>query len=186
MKTMKKKLLGLILVASVASMSSAFAQAPTLTENATLNITLSSVLSFSVASPNVNVDFDTETKYTDGITAAVPNHIVVVSSRGYIVTAKAGTITGDATLDPATVKITTTIGTANTGNTSGITYASGTALPATGGTAAAVITALNSSWNASNSTNKFDVSYLIGANGVYANKALGANVIPVVYTVTQQ
>ncbi|MDO8994977.1 MAG: hypothetical protein Q7U83_18060, partial [Daejeonella sp.] len=37
-----------------------------------------------------------------------------------------------------------------------------------------------------NSTNKFNISYLIGAGGAYAGKATGLNVVPVVYTVTQQ
>ncbi|HEY1061861.1 MAG TPA: hypothetical protein VGE44_15780, partial [Daejeonella sp.] len=81
---------------------------------------------------------------------------------------------------------TSAVGATNSGNTAGITYGSAVTLPVSGGTAATVITAANTSWSGSNSTNKFNISYLIGAGGAYAGKATGLNVVPVVYTVTQQ
>jgi len=71
-------------------------------------------------------------------------------------------------------------------NTTTVSLHSAVTLPVSGGTAATVITATNTSWTGNNSTNKFNVSYLIGAGGTYAGKATGLNVIPVVYTVTQQ
>lgn len=174
-----KKLLSLIAFVTLIG-SASFAQ------TANLNITLSDVLSFSVTQPaGLNVTFDSETKYTDGITALATDHISVISSKGYIVKAIAGTVSGTAALTPGSVKLTSTIGTTNAGNTSGITYGSAVTLPVSGGTAATIVTATSSSWNGANSTNKFNVSYLIGANGAYAGKATGLNVIPVVYTVTQ-
>lgn len=174
-----KKILAFITFVTLIS-SASFAQ------TANLNITLSDVLSFSVTQPaNLNVNFDSETKYTNGITSLATDHISVVSSKGYVVKAVAGTVTGSAALAPGSVKLTSSIGTTNTGNTSGITYGSAVTLPVSGSAAATVITATNSSWSGSNSTNKFNVSYLIGAGGAYAGKATGLNVIPVTYTVTQ-
>ena len=177
---MKKVIIAIaILTASVVSNQS-FAQ------TANLNITLSDVLSFSVTQPaSLDVNFDTEAKYTNGITALATDHVSVTSSKGYVVKAIAGTVTGAAALTPGSVKITSSIGATNAGNTTGITYGSAVTLPASGGTAATVVTATNSSWNGSNSTNKFNISYLIGAGGTYAGKATGLNVVPVVYTVTQ-
>lgn len=172
----------LVLVALFASLSTtSFAQI------ANLNITLSDVLSFSVTQPgSLDVNFDTEEKYNNGIAAFASDHVSVTSSRGYVVKAIAGTVTGPSSISPGTVKITSTIGATNNGNVSGISYGSAVILPETNGTAATVISAANSSWNGSNSTNKFNISYLIGAGGVYAGKPTGLNVVPVVYTVIQQ
>ena len=177
-----KKLLVLIAFISVSVLNTASAQVA-----ATLNITLGDVLSFSVTQPSsLNVNFDTEAKYNNGITSLATDHISVISSRGYVVKAIAGTVTGTAALAPGSVKLSSAIGASNNGNTSGITYGSAVTLPASSGSAATVITATNSSWSGANSTNKFNISYLIGAGGTYAGKATGLNVIPVVYTVTQQ
>ncbi|MBC7759742.1 MAG: hypothetical protein H7069_12860 [Phormidesmis sp. FL-bin-119] len=170
-----------VLIAFVTLISSAsFAQ------TANLNITLSDVLSFTVTQPAaLTVNFDSEIKYTSGITALATDHISVISSKGYVVKAIAGTVTGTAALTPGSVQLTSAVGTTNAGNTAGITYGSAVTLPASGATAATIVTASSSSWNGANSTNKFNVSYLIGANGAYAGKSTGVNVIPVVYTVTQ-
>jgi HSP20 family molecular chaperone IbpA len=170
------------LIALVATFSTAsFAQI------ANLNITLSDVLSFTVTQPGtLDVNFDTEEKYTNGITALASDHVSVTSSKGYIVKAIAGTVTGLASISPGTVKITSTVGASNNGNITGITYGSAVILPVTGGTPATVISAANTSWSGSNSTNKFNISYLIGSGGAYAGKPIGLNVVPVVYTVTQQ
>ena len=177
-----KKVLFLIAFVTVSIISnSSFAQ----TANA--NITLTDVLSFSVTQPGtLDVNFDSEAKYNNGITSLATDHISVISSKGYVVKAVAGTVTGAAALAPGSVKLTPAIGATNAGNTSGITYGSAVTLPATGSTAATIITATSTSWTGVNSTNKFNVSYLIGAGGTYAGKATGLNVIPVVYTVTQQ
>jgi len=174
-----KKIFALIAFVTLIS-SASFAQ------TANLNITLSDVLSFTVTQPAaLTVNFDTETKYTNGVTALATDHISVVSSKGYVVKAIAGTVSGAAALTSGSVKLTSTVGTTNAGNTSGITYGAAVTLPVSGGTAATIVTATSSSWSGANSTNKFNVSYLIGANGAYAGKATGVNVIPVVYTVTQ-
>ena len=155
-------------------------------QTANLNITLSDVLSFTVNQPAaLNVNFDSETKYNTGITALATDHISVTSSRGYVIKAKAGTVTGTAALAPGSVKITSSIGTSNTGNTTGLVFQSDVVLPASAGTPATILTAANSSWDGTNSTNKFNISYLIGSGGVFAGKATGVNVIPVTYTVTQ-
>ena len=175
-----KKVFALIAFVSFLSTAS-FAQ------TANLNITLSDVLSFSVTQPSsLDVNFDTEEKYTNGITALATDHVSVTSSRGYIVKAIAGTVTGTSSIAPGTVKITSTVGATNNGNATGVTYGSAVTLPVTGGTAATVISAANTSWSGSNSTTKFNISYLIGAGGAYAGKTTGLNVVPVVYTVTQQ
>jgi hypothetical protein len=155
-------------------------------QTANLNITLSDVLSFSVTQPAaLSVNFDSETKYNNGVTALATDHISVTSSRGYVIKAKAGSVTGTAALAPGSVKISSSIGTSNTGNTTGLAFQSDVILPASSGAAATIVTAANSSWDGSNSTNKFNISYLIGAGGTYAGKATGVNVVPVVYTVTQ-
>lgn len=158
------------------------------TGTATLNITLSDVLSMTVTQPlALDVNFHTEAEYTSGIVANAPDHINVVSSRGFVVKAIAGTISGTAAIaaGAGSVKISTAIGSGNTGNTTGITYASALALPTTGGTALAVITSTKSSWSGANSTNKFNVSYNIGSGAEFAGKDPGVNAIPVIYTVTQ-
>jgi len=168
------------LIALVTTLSTAsFAQI------ANLNITLSDVLSFTVDQPaSLDVNFNTEEKYTNGITALATDHVSVTSSKGYVVKAVAGTVTGSASISPGTVKITSTVGASNNGNVLGITYSSAVILPVT--TPVTVISAANTSWSGSNSTNKFNISYLIGSGGAYAGKPIGLNVVPVVYTVTQQ
>jgi hypothetical protein len=155
-------------------------------QTANLNITLSDVLSFTVTQPSsLNVTFDNESKYTNGITALATDHISVVSTKGYTIKAKAGTVTGTAALTAGSVKLTSSIGATNSGNTTGLTFQNDVILPASGATAVTIVTATSGSWDGTNSTNKFNISYLIGAGGAYAGKAAGANVIPVVYTVTQ-
>lgn len=170
-----------ILIAFISALSTtSFAQ------TASLNIILADILSFSVTQPAaLTVNFNTEAKYTNGITAVATDHVSVTSSSGFIVRVVAGSVTGSANLAPGSVKITSSIGSTNTGNTSGITYASGVTLPASGSTPATIITSENSSWSGTSATNKFNISYLIGANGAYAGKSSGSNVIPVTYTVIQ-
>lgn len=173
----------LVLIGIIAgSVISASAQ-----QTANLNITLSDVLSFTVNQPgSLTVNFDTEEKYSNGITALAVDHITVVSSKGFTVKAVSGTIQGTSALSASSVKLTSSIGSTNGGNTAGITYSTGVTLPASGSAAATVITSANSSWNGTTAANKFNISYLIGANGAYAGKAVATNnVIPVTYTVTQ-
>jgi fibronectin type 3 domain-containing protein len=97
-------------------------------------ISLSDVVSFSVTQPSsLDVNFDTEAKYTNGITALATDHVSVVSSRGYVVKAVAGT--GSTSIAPGTVKITSTVVATNNGNARGITC----------GSAATVISAADTS-----------------------------------------
>jgi hypothetical protein len=155
-------------------------------QTANLNVTLSDVLSFTVTQPaNLDVIFDTEEKYNKGITSLATDHISVVSSRGYVIKAMSGMITGTAALTANSVSMTSAIGTTNVGNIAGITFESNVILPAYSGVAATIVIASNSSWQAANSTNKFNISYLIGASGVFAGKKTGLNVIPIIYTITQ-
>jgi hypothetical protein len=171
------------LIALVTTLSTAsFAQ-----QIANLNITLSDVLSFTVNQPpSLDVKFDTEDKYTKGITALASDHVSVTSSRGYVVYAVAGKVTGDALISAGTVEITSDLGARNKGNVEGISYGADVILPEMGEKAATVISAANTSWSGSNSTNTFNISYLIGSGGAYAGKKTGSNIVPVVYTVTQQ
>jgi hypothetical protein len=178
---MKRVIITFALIAVSLLSTKSFAQ------TANLNITISDVLSFSVTQPaSLDVNFDTEEKYIKGITALATDHVSVVSSRGYVVKAVAGKVSGSSEIDPATVELTSSVGASNRGNTKGITYGSGVTLPVTDGKDAVVITAANTSFNGSTSTNTFNISYLIGAGGAYAGKATGLNIVPVVYTVTQQ
>tara|TARA_R110002124_G_scaffold235213_2_gene400594 strand:+ start:1024 stop:1569 length:546 start_codon:yes stop_codon:yes gene_type:complete len=172
-------------------LSIAFAMAVSVTvfaqtsQTANLNITLSSVLSMTISGAEITVDFDDATKYSDGITSTVANHLTVTSNRPYTVSAIAGVVSGGSSLSPNDVKLTTVIGTGNAGNTTGLSYTSGTAIPtAASGASIDVVTATNSSWNGNAPSNTFDVTYLIGANGAFTNKTLASdNIIPVIYTV---
>lgn len=178
---MKKNFLFVALILVGLSAGKSFGQ------TANLNITLSDVLSMTVTQPaSLTVNFDDETKYTSGITAVADDHITVISSKGYTVKAISGAITGTSSLTAASVKLTAALGGGNAGNTGGtFTYASDLALPAVATTAASVISSTATSWNGTVSANKFKMTYLIGADGQFAGKTTGANVIPVIYTVTQ-
>ena len=178
---MKRVIITFALIAVSLLSTKSFAQ------TANLNITISDVLSFRVTQPaSLDVNFDSEEKYTRGITALATDHVSVVSSRGYVVKAVAGKVSGSSEIDPATVELTSSLGSSNKGNTKGITYGSGVSLPVTDGKDAVIIRAEYTSFSGSTSTNTFDISYLIGAGGAYAGKKTGQNVVPVVYTVTQE
>jgi hypothetical protein len=178
---MKRVIITFALIAVSLLSTKSFAQ------TAKLNINISDVLSFRVTQPaSLDVDFDSEEKYVNGITALATDHVSVVSSRGYVVRAVAGKVSGSSDIDPATVELTSSLGSSNKGNTKGITYGSGVSLPVTDGKDAVIIRAEYTSFSGSTSTNTFDISYLIGAGGAYAGKKTGQNVVPVVYTVTQE
>ena len=175
---MKKSLIlfAIILVSIISNKS--FAQT---TQTANVNISLANVLQLTVGSASIDMAFDSEAKYTNGITTTSADQLVVIASRGFQVTAKAGTITGDVTADA--VKITTAIGSGNAGSTTGKTFVTDLVLPATAATAQPVVTSTSSSWNGATSANKFNVTYKVGAGGQFAGKTTGSYVIPVVYTV---
>jgi hypothetical protein len=173
-----------MLIAISAFFSLAIAEVSAQTAN--LNIILTDVLSFSVSqSASLSVNFDSESKYSSGIRALATDHISVVSSKGYVIKAKAGTVTGTAALAAGSVKLTSSIGSTNTGNTTGLAFQTDVVLPASAATAITLLTATGSSWNGTNPANKFNISYLIGAGGAYTGKVASANMIPVVFTVIQ-
>ncbi|WP_316820448.1 hypothetical protein [Pedobacter gandavensis] len=180
---MKKLFLFAFTLMMSLSATRTFAQAE---GSATLNITLSDVMSIMVTQPpSLDVNFDSEAKYTNGIKVNADDHIAVVSSGAYTVKAVAGDITGPSNLSAESVKLTTSIGGTNAGNTNDIDYVTDLPLPAKGSTALPVITAKSGSWSGTNASNKFKVMYNIGADAKYAGKATGVNTIPVIYTVTQ-
>lgn len=161
-----------------------FGQTANTTTN--LKITLSDVLSMTVNLVDLNADFNTETKYTNGIDTTIADNISVVSSRNYKVTAKIGTLAGTSgiTVSNAGLKITQHVGATNLGDYTGVS--GGTALLAVAGTEYPIITSTKSSWSGTNSTCKFDIQYKFGTGGAFAVLAKAAdNVIPVIYTITQ-
>jgi len=175
-----------IVITSVLVVFSAFVSKAQTTGTANLNITLSNVLSMTVTQPaSLSVDFNTEQKYSDGITALAVDHISVISNKGFLIKAVSGIISGSSSLSSSSIKLTALIGTTNQGNTVGLSFSSNIVLPPAGGTSLDIISSSNSTWNGSNSTNKFNIEYSIGALGAYANKTTGANVIPVIYSITQ-
>lgn len=157
------------------------------TGTANLSITLSSVLSLVVTQPP-SVDFNTITRYQTGIISTADDHLTVTSSKGYIVSAISDAITTNpSALTAGSIKLTTSIGGANTGNTTGVVYnAAGTPLPAAGGTPLAVVTAANSSSDGTHPSTSFKVAYNIGSGAQYLGKTLGVNVIPILYSVVEQ
>ena len=179
---MKKIILAAVVMVILLSTGKSFGQ------TANLSITLQSFISFTVNDPDAVV-FDTETKYTNGITNLKADNITVVSSGGYIVKAIAGTINGDSNLEAGTVLITAADG--SEGNFDGVDYESDVALPALStATPATILSSTESSWSGTTAATKFNVTYKIGTNAAYAGKFTGStpvpNTIPVVYTVTAQ
>ncbi|TCC96757.1 hypothetical protein [Pedobacter psychroterrae] len=154
------------------------------TRTVNLNITLSDVLEMTVNQDGaMTMNFDNTAKYSDGIEFTAVNQIVVKSSVGYVITAKEGSITGTSVLPTGAVDITPSIATGNNGSTADFDPFATSTLS---GTEQAVITKTSSSWNGANDSNTFDVKYLVGKNGKFANlTSANNNVIPVVYTVTQ-
>jgi hypothetical protein len=155
-------------------------------QSANITITLTDVLSFTVSQPaSLSVNFDSDAKYSSGIRALASDQISVVSSKGFVIKAIAGTVTGTAALPAGSVKLSSSIGSTNMGNTSGLSFMTDVVLPASAATPVTLVAANKSSWDGTNPANKFNISYLIGAGGAYAGKAAGANTIPVVFTVIQ-
>ena len=176
---MKKIILAAVMMVIVLSTGKSFGQT---SGTANLSITLSNVMSITITDPPA-VNFDSETKYTNGITNLATNNITVVSSGPYVVKAVAGTITGTSLLDAGSVLITAANG-AGGGNFDGITsYPADVVLPASGSTEATIISSTETTWVGAVAATKFDVTYKIGTGGQYAGKPFAVNGIPVVYTV---
>lgn len=174
-----KKIYLIIAFLTIVATGKSFAQNEPKTVN--LNITLSDVMSLTVSTNSLNFVFDNETKYTNGITTPVTNHIEVLSSRNYRVDVNAGTITGGSALPADGVVLTASNGT--DGNFAGVAAHAAVTLSAS---VVPLITSSQSSFNAAGSKTQFNLEYHVGANGKFAGLSPASNnVIPVVYTLVQ-
>ena len=178
---MKKKLLSITICFIVLCVGKTYAQS---TATVNLNITLADVVSLTVPTTAVAFNFNSEAAYTNGITTTVDDHLDVMSSRNYVISVNAGSITGTVTPTPIptanTVSMTAAAG-ASGGNYTGVTYSPVTLAT----TAAAFITSTASSFDATHAHTKYAVTYKVGANYAYAGYKAGTVTIPVVYTITQ-
>ncbi|MGZ3871379.1 MAG: hypothetical protein ACXVJD_00600 [Mucilaginibacter sp.] len=175
---MKQRLftLALLIVFGVAK---TFAQT---TATVNLNITLSDVLSLTVPTTSLSLNFDSEAKYSDGITTTVDNHLNVLSSRNYKISVQAGTITGSSSLPANSVKLQAAAGSSG-GVFSGV--ASYPIVPLSTTTPADLVVSSASTFGTQSRT-FYEVIYTVGANNAYAGKTTASdNVIPVTYTLTQ-
>jgi len=165
-----------------------FAQAQT-TGNANLTVNLSDVYSIVVASPDVHLNFSTVGDYIGGVNTVLDNHLVVTSTKGYIVTVKSSDndLQGPSTISANTIKVTPAAGT-DGGHFSGPTPveyipAFLTLAPQT------IIKSDHDTFNGVNnstSTTKFKVTYAAGLNGAYVGKTIGDYTTTVTYTIAQQ
>jgi len=149
----------------------------------TLNITLSDVLSITAATTSVAFTFDSEAKYNNGITTTVDNQLNVLSSRNYLISVEAGTVTGASSLAPGSVSVQAGVGSTG-GVYTGITSYPVVTLSST--VAAPLVTSTTSTFGTgANTRTFFEVIYTVGANNAYVGKTTGTNAIPVLYTLTQ-
>lgn len=139
-----------------------------------LNIKLLNVLSFTISQP-LNLKPE-KGKIKDGLLVKIPDHITVVSSRGYEVRAVCGLNGKDSK-----ISLTSYISQTNKGNTSGIVFGRSVELPSSRGSAAKIISASYTSWNGINPENKFDIDYSVESNNLSGK----AGTIPVIFTVLQ-
>ncbi len=146
-----------------------------------LNIKLLDALSFTISQPeSLNLEYINSGKMKDKLIARIPDHITVISSRGYEVKA----VSGFGIEKESKVSLTSHISKTNKGNTSGLVFESGVQLPSPNGKSATVISASNTSWNGINPENKFDIDYAVEAT--YSQGRAGIPpTIPVIFTVLQ-
>jgi len=178
---MKTKVLTLVCLIALFAMTTN-AQS---TQTVNLSITLSDVASLTVTTATpLSFPFNTEAAYTNGVAITEDNHLNVLSSRNYVVSVNAGTITGPHTLAANTVSLQ-----ASTATLSGV-YTGIASYPTVtlSATPAALVTSSASSYGTgANSRTYFKVAYTVGGSGAYLGKTGSAtpDVIPVVYTLTQ-
>ncbi len=172
---MKKVVYSLVFLFIGLAHSEAYAQSLGLT------IKLLDALSFRISQPeNINLEYINTGKTKDQLVAKIPDHITVVSSRGYVVKAVSGSGTGKE----AKISLTSYISKTNKGNTSGIIFGRSVQLPSGNGRSATVISASNTSWNGINPENKFDIDYAV--ESPYSPGKVGKPpTIPVIFTVLQ-
>jgi len=146
-----------------------------------LSIQLLDALSFTINQPeNLDLEYVNTGKFKDRILAKIPDHITVVSSRGYVVKAVSGANTGKE----SKVSLTSRISKSNKGNTSGLVFGSSVQLRSANASAATVISASNTSWNGINPENKFDIDYSVEFS-FSPGKTGSPPSIPVIFTVLQ-
>jgi hypothetical protein len=172
---MKKVLILLVFLFIASSKTEIYAQTPG------LSIQLLDALSFTINQPeNLDFEYVNTGKIKDRIMAKIPDHITVVSSRGYVVKAVSGADAGKG----SKVSLTSHISKTNKGNTSGLVFGRSVQLRSANGSAATVISASNTSWNGINPENKFDIDYsveLLFSPG----RTVSPPSIPVIFTVLQ-
>lgn len=171
-----KKVIVLFLFLFIAKAHSAvFAQTPGLT------IKLLDALSFTISQPeNLNLEYINGGKTKDKFVARIPDHITVISSRGYVVKAVSGAANGK---EPK-VSLTSHISKTNKGNTYGLVFGRSVQLHQANGSATTVITATNTSWNGINPENKFDIDYSVESVNFKGMDGTPPT-IPVIFTVLQ-
>jgi hypothetical protein len=152
-------------------------------QSANMAITLMDALTFTVNEPKF---LPVEANKNDNrIQAVASDQISVVSNKGYIVKAISGIPRAAGAGTDGLVQVSSLIGTTNKGNTTGLVLESDVVLPPADGTPATVITAQNTSWNGTYSTNKFNIAYKIGSQFAYIDKGAPPSIIPVIFTVIQ-
>jgi len=168
----KKALILFVFLFIAVANSTVYAQSPGLT------IKLLDALSFKISQPeNLNLEYINNDKIKGRFIATIPDHITVISSRGYEVRAVSGSGNGME----SNVSLTSYIGKTNKGNTSGIVFGRSVELPSSKGSAATIISASNTSWNGINPENKFDIDYSVESG----NSSGKGGTIPVIFTVLQ-
>ena len=146
-----------------------------------LSIKLLDALSFTISQPeSIDLEYVNTGRTNNWLVAKIPDHITVVSSRGYVVKA----VSGDSNGKASKVSLTSHISKTNKGNTSGLVFGKVVQLQSANGIAATVISASNTSWNGFNPENKFDIDYSLEAPKA-SLKGENPPTIPVIFTVLQ-
>jgi len=172
---MKKALILLVFLFIAVAHSAVYAQ------SSGLSIKLLDALSFTISQPEtLNLEYIDTGKLNDRLIAKIPNHITVISSRGYVVKAVSGASNGKE----SKISLTSYISKTNKGNTSGLIFGRSIQLPSASGSAATVISAPNTSWNGINPENKFDIDYSVESNSLSGKGGIPPT-IPVIFTVLQ-
>ena len=172
---MKKVFILFVFLFIAVAHSAVYAQTPGLT------IKLLDALSFKISQPeDLNLEYINNDKMKDRFVATIPDHITVISSRGYEVRAVSDFGNGK----DSNVSLTSHIGKTNKGNTSGIVFGKSIQLPSAKGSAATVISASNTSWNGINPENKFDIDYSVRSGNSSGEDGMPPT-IPVIFTVLQ-
>jgi hypothetical protein len=172
---MKKALVFLVFLFIAVAQSVVYAQSPG------LSIKLLDALSFTISQPEgFDLEYINTGRTKNWLVAKIPNHITVISSRGYVVKA----VSGDSNNKESKVSLTSHISKTNKGNTSGLVFGKVVQLKSANGSAATVISASNTSWNGINPENKFDIDYSVESTFLSGKGGIPAT-IPVIFTVLQ-